>query len=134
MAKAFAAIDVRDMHFDHWPVKHVERIQKGDRCMAIACRIDNHPVCFGTCVLDPVNDLTFVIGLFKTNLKAQLIAYSLTLRQNILKRVVTVELWLTRAQHVQVWAIQNLDMFRHDAISFCWLAVLRCLCHGMQAN
>ena len=63
MAKRLALVDVRDVHLDHGAVKRVQRIKDRHRSVRLSAGIqdDGRPV--QARLLDPVDQLAFVVGL-----------------------------------------------------------------------
>ena len=72
MAKALAAEDVREMHLDHRQVGGEERVEHRDRGMGQGAGVQDDPVRRLARLLDPVDELAFVVGLAKLDLQVEI--------------------------------------------------------------
>ena len=70
-AKLLASMDIADMHLNDRRLHREQRVQNCDRCRRVARRIDDKPDrFFRPRLIDPIDDLAFVIGLAEDERKS----------------------------------------------------------------
>ena len=66
-------------------------------------------------VVNPLNQLTFVIALPKHQAQAEIRTSPVAALLDLRERGVTIDMWLARAQQIQVRTIQNVDAVQCDS-------------------
>ena len=109
VAEALAAKDVRQMHLDHRQTGGGERVEHGDRGMGQRAGIQNDAVGRFTRLLDPVDQLAFVIGLAKIDLQVERGRAREAARFDIGQGVMAVDRRLAHPEQVQIGAVEHKD-------------------------
>lgn len=108
VAKFLARLRIGEVNLDHWHLDRLDRIEQRDRGVGIGRRVQQHRASFlPVGVMQPVDQLAFVIGLVKTDRQPQLFGL---LRQHLLdigERLVPVDLRLALAEEVKVRAVED---------------------------
>ena len=105
------------MQLDDRAGEVLERIEDRNRGVCISCRIDNDASSYSDGLLDPVDELTFVVGLAEADFETHAFRPLLTGCLDLAERRRAIDLRLTRAEKVQVGAVQNIDGLGHRSVS-----------------
>ena len=105
------------MDFNHRNLDGAQCISDGDRSVSVRSRINQNSAAVFPGILDPVNQLAFVVALQKLNLhpvlRPKLPARLLDLRQ----RRSPVNLGFTGTKQIQIRTIQDIDCLHTNALT-----------------
>lgn len=106
MAKGFATMHVRNVHFDHWSGDRTNGILQSNGCMGISSSIENNPVYFKPRLLDTVNHFSFYVRL-------KIIYFYINIRLTEVQEIVLesntpIDGRFALAQQIYIGAINNL--------------------------
>src|SRR4051794_36363182 len=76
--------------------------------------IDHDSPCHLPCLVNPVDDFILTIALVEANVEVELLGYLATLVFDVGKGLMAVDMWLTLAQEIEVWTIQDIDKTVHE--------------------
>jgi len=107
VAKRVALVDVGQMNLDHGQFRRLQRIENGDRGMAVGRGINDDAVLNLPRLLDPANDLTFQVALAKVDRQAQIGSPVGTRRFQVGQRVGAVDGRFPKSQHVEIRAVDD---------------------------
>ena len=97
------------MDFYHRDFDRAQCVPDRDRSVRVGARIDQNSVALFPRILNPINQLTFVIALqkvdFQAMLRPKIAARLLDLRQCLFP----VNLWLTSTKQIQIRTIQDIN-------------------------
>src|SRR3954447_7310321 len=129
MAKMLARVDVRDVNLDDICIRAGDRIAQSDGSVGIGAGIQDDWRAGGARIMNPGDELAFVIGLAEDKLDAPLLADRSQAGLEIGERVAAINGGLARAEKVQVRAIEDEDG-RHPESRRGRSGVGRCLIKG----
>ena len=101
------------MNFDHRAIERRQSIQNRDGRMRIRRRIDDDPRRRPPRLLNPVDQLAFMIGLQKPDGNPQILGQRRTRLRHVIQGLAALNLRLPQPQQVKVWAVQNENRFCH---------------------
>ncbi|MCY1382914.1 hypothetical protein D9M69_709870 [compost metagenome] len=81
--------------------------------MAVSSWINQNIGVFIACFLNPADQIAFVIGLAKIDIKIELFSLTLAARFDIIERCHTVYARLTLPKKIEIGAVQNKNCFHH---------------------
>src|SRR5689334_7973128 len=70
VAKRFSAVNIRQMYLDHRQLRRLERVEDSDRSVCVGAGVEDNAVGILTSLLDPVDQLAFVVGLAEIDRQA----------------------------------------------------------------
>jgi hypothetical protein len=106
-------MDVGQMNFGDRQAGCADRVVDRDRGVRVGARIDDDRVRLVARLLDPVDELAFVVGLAELDRQAQSGAGLPTVGLDVGQRVSPIDGGFALAQHIQVRAVQDIDGSRH---------------------
>lgn len=109
MSEFFSGMDVADVDLHEGNRNSCESIAQRHAGVSKTARVDNDELGFSTSLVDPVDDGSFVVGLEVLNLDSQVFALRSCGCHDIRERGAAVHLWLSRAQKVEVGAVDDED-------------------------
>ncbi len=116
MPKPFACRRVGQVNFDYRHVDGLDRIEQGYRRVCIRSGVQQHRLgARGVRLVQPVDQYAFMIGLTEVDDEADLARLLFQHCGNIGQGGRTVNLWLTRAEQVEVGAVEDEDNIGHAA-------------------
>ena len=71
LPESFSPVDIRQMHLNQGFVEGAQRVEQGDRGVAVGARIDDDALGLPPRLLDPVDQLALLVGLPEIGLEAQ---------------------------------------------------------------
>src|SRR5580700_1170731 len=109
MPEPFAPEDIRKMDLDNRQIGGVQRIENRDRGMSQRAGVENDPVGRLARLLNPVDELAFVVGLAEVDCQIERPSPRQAALLDIGQRIVPVGRWLAHPEQVQVRAVKNED-------------------------
>jgi hypothetical protein len=97
------------MDFYHRDIDRAQCVPDRDRSVRVGTRIDQNSLAFFSGILNPVNQLTFVIALQKLNFQPVLRPKIAARLFDLSQRRLPVNLGLTSAKHIQIRTIQDVN-------------------------
>ena len=113
MSELFAGCSLGQVNFDDGRFYSANSVMQSDRCMCVCTRIDDHCTGVDVCVMQPVDQLSFVIGLKEGGRIPRFAGMGLAGLTDLVQRQAAIDLRLSRPQHIQVGAVDDVDRFRH---------------------
>ena len=108
VAKWLALMWVGQMHLDHRRTDRFDRVMQCNRCVGIGPRIEQHSLgTTGLCLMQPVDQHALMIGLAQIDGKPQSHCLLFQHHADIVERLRPVNLWLTRAEEVEIGAVED---------------------------
>ena len=101
------------MAFNHGDRQGLQRVEKGDRGVAVAGGVDHQGAGRGSRLLHPVDQLTLVVGLPEHHLSPLGGRLRLAERLNVLESRMPIDVRLARSKQVEVGTVQDVDRFGH---------------------
>src|ERR1700752_3909397 len=97
------------MDFYHRDIDRAQRVPDRDRSVRVGARIDQNSLAFFPGILNPVNQLTFVIALQKLDFQAMLRPEIAARLFDLGQRRLPVNLRLTSTKQIQIRTIQDVN-------------------------
>ena len=97
------------MDFYHWDFDRAQCIPDRDRSVRVGARIDQYSLALFPGILNPINQLTFVIALQKLGFQAMLRPKIAARLLDLSQRRFPVNLWLTSTKQIQIRTIQDIN-------------------------
>ena len=88
-------------------MERLQRIMQRHRCVRISARIQNQRACRQLCLLHPIPEDALVVRLAEIDAQTHCGCRLLAINFDICKRRVSINLWLSRAQKVEIGAIED---------------------------
>ena len=108
MPEFFAFARVRQMHFDNWHNDRLNRIVQCDGRVGIGPGVQQHrPSSHAMRLVQPIDQMAFMVGLAEINIEAQCLRLIVQPPGNIVERVGPVNLWLTRAEQIEIGSVED---------------------------
>ncbi len=109
------------MHLDNRHCDRFDRIVQRDRGMGVSPRVQQHRLRTRAMrLVQPIDQMAFMVGLAKINVKTLRLRLIVQPSGNIIERVGAVNLWLPRAEQIEVGSVEDEN---DGAISQWFLAV-----------
>src|SRR3954471_5688995 len=109
------SVDVGQVYFDERDFDAGQRVANGEAGMAVCARVYQRAVGTTAQRVHRLDDLAFAIVLRKAEIDAQLFSDGQEVRLDVGQRLRSVKLWLTRAEEVEIWPIDDGDS--HSPVS-----------------
>src|ERR1700722_11977438 len=116
MAKMFTRVDIRQMHLDDMGVRTLDGIEDGDRGVAVSPCVKDHRLACAPRVLDPGDEITFVVGLTEMQRHVFTARCCRKARLDIGKRLVAIDIRLTAAEQIEVGSVEDVNRLDHGAL------------------
>lgn len=97
------------MDFDDGLFDCQQRIVDGDRGMSIGAGIEDDPIGFGPCLMQPVNDITLMITLVKDKFEVTTARMRKQHRFQLRQGGMAVSFRLAHAQEIEIRTVQNIN-------------------------
>src|SRR5688572_10833693 len=104
------------MDLDHRGVQKLEGVQNGHGGVGITPGIDNDSGRLATGFLNPGDQLALMVGLTEIDAETHFTRRLFAQVTYVIERVVAVDVRLPHAQHVQVRAVEDQDVFHSAAL------------------
>ena len=105
----FPPVNIRQMDFYHWDFDRAQCIPDRDRRVRVAARIDQNSLALFPGILNPVNQVTFVIALQKLDFQVMVRAKIAARLFDLSQRRFSVNLRLTSTKQIQIRTIQDIN-------------------------
>ena len=102
-------MNIRQMDFYHRDFDRAQCVPDRDRSVRVGARIDQNSLAFFPGILNPVNQLTFVIALQKLDFQAMLRPKIAARLFDLSQRRLPVNLGLTSTKQIQIRTIQDIN-------------------------
>src|SRR6201993_5573135 len=99
------------MDFYHWDFDRAQCVPDRDRSVRVGARINQNSLAFFPGILNPVNQLPFVIALQKLDFQAMLRPKIATRLLDLRQCRFSVNLWLTSTKQIQIRTVQDINCF-----------------------
>ena len=109
MPELFPPVNIRQMDFYHWDFDRAQCVPDRDRSVRVATRIDQNSLALFPGILNPINQLPFVIALQKLNFQPLLRAKIAARLFDLSQRRFPVNLRLTGTKQIQIRTIQDIN-------------------------
>lgn len=108
------------MHFDNRNVDCLDRVEQGKRCVGQCPGVENHRLrLFGSGLVQPVNQMAFVVALTDFDVKAECLCMVFHLAGDFVERFRPVDFGFAHAQQVEIGSVQYKDgLGRQDIVPF----------------
>ena len=103
----FPLVNVGEMNFDQRLFKQFCGVQHGNRAEGESCRINDDSALLFECLLEPIDHLSFMIGLAEVTLKVKVVRQSPATFLDVRQGCCSIEMRLAPAEHVQIGAIED---------------------------
>src|SRR5689334_11109652 len=110
-----ARVNVGEMHFDERNLYSSERITNRQTRVTVRPRVHQRAISATTQRLNRVDDIAFAVVLRERELNAELFGHGQEMRLNVGQRFLSIKFGLTRAEQIEVWAINDCDS--HSPVS-----------------
>ena len=107
VAKAFASMDVGQVHFDDRKLNRRNRIHKRDGRVRVGTGIQNDTIMHSFCGMKCINQSAFVIGLQTRHRNSAVSAMLNAQGFNVSQGSMPINFRLSLAEKIQIWAVQN---------------------------
>src|SRR5689334_4158458 len=101
-------MNIRDMYFYYRRLDRCNSIADGDRCVSIACGIEDDAIMIESDALDLIDQFSLNVTLIIGKMNMRIFCDQLT-EENV-KRHVAVDIGLPLAQQVEIGAIDDCDL------------------------
>jgi hypothetical protein len=108
-----AGVDIGKMQFDNGDRQRPDRVVHRDRRVAVCARIDRHPDSLVAGLLQPVDKVTFVIGLPELQLETEIARLLAAVGLDIGERLCTVDARFALAQRIEIGSVDHEDRICH---------------------
>src|SRR4051812_13181313 len=110
MAKALASMNIRNVDLDRRSSAAGDGIAQSDRGVGIGASVDDHAGSLRSCFLDPVHQLSLVVGLAERDRRPQglgLLAHELL---DVLQRRAAIDRGLSAAEEIEIGSVEDEDV------------------------
>src|SRR5207302_1107822 len=109
VAKALAPEDVREVDLDDRQIGSEKGVEHRDRSVGKRARVEDDSLGCFTSLLDPIDQLTFVIGLAEVDLEVECCGAGRAALLDVAERVMAIDRRVANPEQVEVGAVQNED-------------------------
>lgn len=113
MPEGFACCSLTQVNFDDGRFYSANGVMQSDRCMGKCSRVENNCTRIDVCVMQPVNQLAFMIGLPKDDVEPQVTRMCRASLFNLVQGECAVDFRLARAQKIEVRTIEDVNGSGH---------------------
>lgn len=113
MPEGFACCSLTQVNFDDGRFYSANGVMQSDRCMGKCSRVENNCTRIDVCVMQPVNQLAFMIGLPKDDVEPQVTRMCRASLFNLAQGECAVDFRLARAQKIEVRTIEDVNGSGH---------------------
>ena len=111
--KILENFDISQMNFNDRRFYSANGVMQSDGCMCECTRIEYHCRRVDVCVMQPVDQLAFMIGLAKHCGKPQIPGMGITGLFDVAERQGAIDLRLPRAEEIEIWSVEDVNGFAH---------------------
>ena len=114
VAKGLALVRIGDMHFDYRHLDRLDRVVQRHAGVGVSARVEQHGLrTFGIGLVQPVDQVPFVVRLPHVDLEPELARPVLEHARNVVERVRPIDLRLAEAEQIEVRAVEDVDGIGH---------------------
>lgn len=117
MPEIFARMHVREMNLHRWQTRPGDCIPNGHAGVSVSGSIDDDGAGLSFRLLDPCDQFTFDIRLPEIDLNSLFRRVFPAMPFNVSQRGSSINLRLTRAKQIEVWAVENEYLHAVKALS-----------------
>src|SRR5688572_24688100 len=111
LSEIFSFVDIRNMNFNGGNTSGDNRITHGNTGMGIRRRIDDNGAEVIGCLLYPVNQLPFIIGLPNLDCDLEVLGERTNYSDNFFQRKPAIDFGLALAEKIKIRAIEGQNLF-----------------------
>jgi hypothetical protein len=93
--------------------------------MGIGGRIDDDPIAVVQGLLDPVHNLSFMVGLKGLDIDSKTLTMGLELSVDLIQTLMTIDVWFPFPEHVQVGTVDDYNFFTRRIICHVLLQMMK---------
>lgn len=119
MAESFTGFRIGKMNLEHRNGDRLDRVVDRDRCVGEAGGIQQNGLCPGGLrFVQPVDQMTFMIGLAKVDVRPGIARLVIQPSGDVVQRIAPVNVRFARSEQVEIGAVQYKDEWPLKQISF----------------
>jgi hypothetical protein len=113
----FPPVNIRQVDFYDRNFDRAQCVPDRNRSVRVGARIDQNPMALFPGILNPINQLPFVIALQKLDFQAMLRPKIATRLLDLRQCRFPVNLWLTSTKQIQIRTVQDIDCFHANRLT-----------------